>query len=237
MMQGCLKILGVIALMALAAGVAIWLALSYAKDRFVSGPDPVTIASASLQGLQEQNRLQTFAARYVAIVTSSQTRFGVLEAKKTLIMPGTVNYVVDLAKLGQRDVRWDEASRTLSVRLPEVQVVGPTVDFANIREYDNNGVLLRVTDAEARLDAANRREGQRELIRQAREATPMRLAREASRRAVERSFAMPLKAVGVDAQVRVLFPNEIASNDNERWDVSRSIEEVLNERANPPKKK
>lgn len=231
MMQGCLKILGVLALMALAAGAAIYFAIAYLQQRAINGPDPITIASASLQGLREQNRLQTFAARYVAVVTSSQRRFGVLEARKTLIMPGTVSYEVDLARLEQQDVRWDETTKTLSIRIPEVQVVGPQVDFNQVREYDNNGVLLQVTDAEARLDAANRAAGQRELVRQAREAAPMNLAREATRRAVERSFAMPLSAVGMEAKVRVFFPNELSSNDNERWDVSRPIRDVLADRA------
>jgi len=39
-------------------------------------PVPETIAAASLQGLREQNRLSAFAARFVAVVTSTQTRFG-----------------------------------------------------------------------------------------------------------------------------------------------------------------
>ncbi|TFI58685.1 hypothetical protein E2493_08600 [Sphingomonas parva] len=34
---------------------------------------------------------------------------------------------------------------------------------------------------------------------------PMRLARDAARRAIERSFAMPLKAAGKDANVAVRF--------------------------------
>jgi len=37
---------------------------------------------------------------------------------------------------------------------------------------------------------------------------------------------MPLRAVGVDAKVVVRFTDEPVAND-ERWDVSRSIDEVL----------
>jgi hypothetical protein len=40
-----------------------------------------TVASASLQGLREQNRLSAFAANYAAVVTSEQRRFG-LSAKR-----------------------------------------------------------------------------------------------------------------------------------------------------------
>src|SRR5690606_29561482 len=67
------------------------------------GYDPETVVAASLQGLQEQNVLVPFTARYVAVVTSTQSRLG-LSAKKTLIMPGTVRYELDLGKLKQSDL-------------------------------------------------------------------------------------------------------------------------------------
>ncbi len=73
-------------------------------DWFGGGPDPETIAAASLESMREQNRLTPFAARYVAVVTSTQSRFG-LTAQKTLIMPGMVRYEVDLGKLQQRGDR------------------------------------------------------------------------------------------------------------------------------------
>lgn len=222
--RGCLAAVGVFALMALAAGAAFWMATRWVGDRL--DPDPVTIASSSVQGLREQNRLSAFAARYVAVVTSSQSRLG-LTAQRTLIMPGMVRYEVDLGKLEQRDVKWDAQAKRLSIKLPPLDVVGPQVDLTAIREYDAGGLLLSVTDAGQRLDAANRRAGQNELVRQAREAVPMRMARDATRRAVERSFAMPLRAAGLDASVEVWFPDERPGSGLERWDVTRSIEDVL----------
>jgi hypothetical protein len=209
-------------LLVLAAGL--WIAGDYIKSRIA--PDPVTIATSSLQGLREQNRLSAFAARYVAVVTSSQTRLG-FSTQKTLIMPGLVRYEVDLAKLQQRNVEWDAAGKRLSVTLPPVEVIGPDVDINGIREYGTGGILTRLTNVEEQLDAANRRAGQAELLRQAREDTPMRLAREATRRAVERSFAMPLRAAGLDATVAVYFPDERRDASGEVWDMSRRPEDVL----------
>lgn len=220
--RSCLIVLSVLALMALAAGGAFVGAGWYMK-RLVVGPDPVTVANSSLQGLREQSRLATFAARYVAVVTSTQSKLG-LTAQKTLIMPGLVRYEVDLAKLSQRDVAWDGAAKKLMVRLPGVEVVGPEVDYNHIREYSGGGVLMALTDAESKLDESNRKAAQAELVRQAMEPTPMKLARDATRRAVERSFAMPLRAVGVDATVEVSFADE--ANANEHWDVSRSLAEI-----------
>ncbi|MGK6321074.1 DUF4230 domain-containing protein [Sphingomonas sp. DT-204] len=225
--RGCLVVIGALALMALAAGGAFWLATRWV-DRQID-PDPVTVASASLQGLREQNRLSAFVARYVAVVTSSQSRLG-LTAQKTLIMPGMVRYEVDLGKLDQGDVKWDAGTRTLSVKLPPIELVGPQVDLTAIREYGGDGLLTKFTDAEARLDTANRRAGQAELVRQAREPVPMRLARDATRRAIERSFAMPLRAAGINAKVDAWFPDERPGIGLERWDTTRSVEEVLGNR-------
>ena len=191
-------------------------------------PDPVSIAASSLTGLREQNRISAFEARYVSVVTSTQTRLG-FEARRTLIMPGMVRYEVDLGQLQQRDVRWDAQHHMLTVTLPPVQVDSPQVDLNAIRSYDAGGVLVHLTDAASELDAANRRAGQADLIAQASQPAMVRMARDATRRAVEHSFALPLRAAGLQADVTVRFQDEPVPND-ERWDTSRSLDEVLGNR-------
>ncbi|MFM9977971.1 MAG: DUF4230 domain-containing protein [Sphingomonadaceae bacterium] len=176
-------------------------------QRALTGPTPETIAAASLQGLREQNRLSAFAARFVAVVTSTQTRFG-LSAKKTLILPGTVQYQVDLARLTPNDVRWDAATKTLAVTLPPVEVSQPEIDLRAVREYDSGGLLMALTSAETVLDSANRAAAVAELNQQARASVTMRLAQDATRRAVASTFAMPLRAAGLDAKVVVRFAGE-----------------------------
>ena len=221
------KFAAALALIALFVVGMFW-ALGYAVQKKLAGPDPVTIASGSLQGLREQNRLSAFAARFVSVTTSTQSQFG-LSSQKTLIMPGMVRYEVDLARLQQKDVTWDAVSKTLGVTLPPVEVYGPQVDLTQIREYGAGGLLSTFTDATARIDAANRRIGQAELVRQAHEPMPMTLARDATRRAVERSFAMPLQAAGITATVKVRFADE-AKPSSEQMDRSKSLEEVLGNR-------
>ena len=205
-------------------GIGLW-----GMSRFVKQwtPDPTTIASASLEGLRAQNRLSALVATYVAVTTSTQSRFG-LSAQRTLIMPGRVRYEVDLGKLRQRDVVWNGGA--LDVTLPPVEIDGPDVDPARIRAYDSGGLLLSLTHTGDVLDAANRKAAVAELLRQAREPVPMQLARDATRRAVEQSFALPLRAAGMDAKVRVRFagepgfPPEPSSAPMQR---SRSIRQVL----------
>ncbi|HEV7312717.1 DUF4230 domain-containing protein [Sphingopyxis sp.] len=183
--------------------VAVWWAVAAWQD-WQKGYDPETVVAASLQGLQEQNVLVPFTARYVAVVTSTQSRMG-LSAKKTLIMPGTVRYELDLGKLRQSDLDWDAATNALTVTLPPLRLAGPEIDIDAISEYRDGEILLTLTDAERTLDAANRKRAQEELIAQAKGATPMRLAQGAARTAVEQSFAMPLKAAGIEAKVTARF--------------------------------
>ena len=171
---------------------------------FAERPDAATVVAVSLKGLQEQQRLVPFTARYVAVVTSTQSRMG-LSAKKTLIMPGTVRYELDLGKLKQSDLDWDAATNALTVTLPPLRLAGPEIDLNAISEYRDGEILLTLTDAERTLDAANRKRAQEELIAQAKGTTPMRLAQGAARNAVEQSFAMPLKAAGIDAEVTARF--------------------------------
>src|SRR5215218_2069983 len=115
-------------------------------DRIFGGPNPKTIASSSLESMRAQNRLIAFVARYVSVTTSETSRFG-FSTKRTLILPGDVRYELDLSKLQPNDVTWDGSSKTLRVRLPEVEIAGPDVDLASAREYGAGGILSALTHA------------------------------------------------------------------------------------------
>ncbi len=181
----------------------------YVYDRLKgdAGGTVESVASASLAGLHEQARLTPFIARFVAVVTSRQDRLG-LSAERTMIMPGTVRYEIDLTKITAQDVHWDAATKTLTVTMPPLILAGPEVDMTGIRQYGEKGLLTLFTDAEKMLDDTNRKEGQAELLKQARAQVPMRLARDAARSAIERTFALPLRAIGLQADVRARFVDE-----------------------------
>ena len=214
---------------ALLLGLVVGGSLDIGK-RLFGGPDPETVASSALQSMRAQNRLVPFVARYVSVVSSRQERLGgLVSSERTLILPGDVRYELDLAKLGPEDVRWDAGSNTLSVVLPEIEIAGPEVDLAAAREYGENGVLSVVTNADQALDRNNRARAVADLRKQAGSPVPMRLAREAGRQAVERSFALPLQAAGFDnAKVVARYPTE-GSPVTEPLDRSRSYNDVLDE--------
>lgn len=215
----------VIALVVIA--LALGLLVGLTRNVF-GGPNPTTIASASLESMRAQNRLIAFVARYVSVTSSTVSRFG-LSSERTLILPGDVRYELDLAKLEPRDVRWDASTKTLRVSLPEVEIAGPEVDLTKAREYGAGGLLSALTNNEQQLDQANRARAVADLRKQASAEVPMRLARQAARAAVERSFAMPLMAAGFkDVHVIARFPTE-GADDPSYLDLSTPYEDAIKE--------
>jgi hypothetical protein len=178
--------------------------------------------------MRAQNRLIAFVARYVSVTTTEESRLG-FSAKRTLILPGDVRYELDLSKLQPNDVSWDKGTSTLRVRLPEIEIAGPEVDLAGAQEYGQGGILSALTNANQQLDSANRAKAVADLRQQAQAAVPMRLAREAARAAVERSFGMPLLAAGFkDVKVVARFPTE-GANEASYLDLSTPYEEAIKE--------
>jgi hypothetical protein len=221
-------ILGAIAIAVLIGIASIIILATKLADRVTGGPTPETIATASLQSMRAQSRLNVFAARYVSVTSSKTSRFG-FSSERTLILPGDVRYELDLAKLSPRDVKWDSATQTLEVRLPEVEIAGPDVDLAAAREYGEGGIVSSLTNADQTLDQANRQAAVDDLRKQALAGTPMRLAREAARTAVERSFTMPLQAAGFeDAKVVATFATD-GSRGGSRITASVPYEEAIEE--------
>jgi hypothetical protein len=213
---------------ALVLGVLVGIATGVADKIF--GPNPKTIATASLESMRAENRLTDFAARYVSVVTSQEQKLGgLVSSERTLILPGDVRYELDLSKLQNKDVSWDGSTHTLKIKLPEIEVAGPDVDINAVREYGGGGVLSALTNANQQLDAANRQRAVVDLRKQATAAVPMRLAHQAARDAVERSFAMPLVAAGFkDVKVVARFPTE-GENDASYIDLSTPYEQAIQE--------
>jgi hypothetical protein len=180
--------------------------------------------------MRAQNRLIAFVARYVSVVSSEQQRLGgLVSSERTLVLPGDVRYELDLSKLEPGDVTWDNSSHTLRVQLPEVEIAGPDVDLTAAREFGDGGVLSALTNADQQLDQTNRARAVADLRKQASAEVPMRLARQAARQAVERSFAMPLLAAGFkDVKVVARFPTE-GTDEPSYLDLSTPYEEAIKE--------
>jgi hypothetical protein len=193
------------------------------------GPDPEAIANSTLLSVREQGRQTVFVGRFAAVATASDTRLG-LTARKTLIMPGEVRYSVDLSRLRREHLAWDGETLTLTVTLPPLEIAGPRIDLNQVQEYSEGGMLMALTGAERTLDDANRRAGQEELMRQARGALPMGEAQAAAMRDVARSFALPLRASGIEASVAARFVDPSGREQAGFLDRPRRIEDRIRAR-------
>src|SRR4051794_14647942 len=91
----------VLAMVALALVLGVMLGVTTGiADRIFGGPNPKTIATASLESMRAQNRLIAFVARYVSVVSSEEQRLGgLVSSERTLVLPGDVRYELDLSKL------------------------------------------------------------------------------------------------------------------------------------------
>lgn len=205
MAAGGMRRLGLAAI-ALLVGLALG-ALAVGQWRRAPETDVASIAQANLQAVQAQNRLTAFAARFTVAVTSEAQRLG-LSARKTVIVPGLVRYELDWTKLRPQDLAWDAQARRLQVTLPPVEISEPAVDLSKLQEYEDGRLLMALGNAERVLDAANRAKLREALENEARAPTLIKLARDATRAAVERTFELPLTAAGVDADVVVRFRDE-----------------------------
>lgn len=191
-------------LLALLIGAVVGLFLRPPAEAASRGPDPMGIASQTLLSVREQGRQTVFVGRFVAVATASESRLG-LTARKTLILPGQVRYAVDLSRMRRADLAWDQSTATLTVTLPPLELAGPQLDLAGVQEYSEGGVIMAMTDAGRVIDEANRRAAREELARQARAPLPMTEARTAALRDLARSFALPLRAAGIEASVAARF--------------------------------
>ena len=207
------------------------LALGYAFRPVPAAPaaDAEAIATAALLSVRDQGRLVPFSARFVSVASASESHLG-LTARKTLIMPGTVRYGVDLSRLRRSSLAWEERSRTLTVTLPPLELSGPEIDLNQVQESSEGGFVMALAGSEATLDRTNRQAAQDELMRQARAPEPMGQARRAAMREVARSFALPMRASGIDASVAVRFVDPAGREEAAWLDRPRRTEEILRDR-------
>ena len=214
------KTLGLLIALTLLIGGGVWFAFRQTQ------PQMGSVVASTLDALQEQNRLLIFTNTSTATVTTTQNRFG-LSAKKTLIVKGVMRYEIDMAKLAADDVRWDAATKTLSVRMPPIEIAPPQIDLNSIQEYGEGGILRSFTNVDDVLDASNRSKAQRQLIAQAQSPVLMNLARSAAKKAVAKNFEAPLKAAGIDAVIAPFFDGETDAIVRTRWDLSTPLGEIV----------
>ncbi len=151
---------------------------------------------------------------------------GWLTSDKIIKAPFTVDYFIDLSKLGDNQFRWDAASRRMTIEVPDIVVARANVDESAVTLDQTRGIFV-TRDAAATLARKVSASAQRAAQQEAQRPERVKAARENARRAVQQLIGNTLSAAKLgDVEVVITFPSE-RQPDGERWDTSRSLEEVL----------
>ncbi|MFN3389094.1 MAG: DUF4230 domain-containing protein [Allosphingosinicella sp.] len=192
------------------------------------GLDASRVVSESFSNAAEV-KVGTLSGR---IVAKGEDRgfLGLVPSEQTTQLPFSVDYFVDLDSIGQGDYRWDEATKTLSVAIPDVTVGRPNIDETAAQSRQKGIYISRSASQE--LARQTSRFANARAMRAAREPERLEQARANARTVVARMAQAPLQAAGLgEVQVAVRFPWETGdAGAAERWDQSRRPEEVLEER-------
>jgi hypothetical protein len=155
---------------------------------------------------------------------------GVVPSEQTTLLPFSVDYFIDLNLIGQGDYEWDQKTKTLTVAIPDVTVSKPNIDETAATSRQKGLYISRRASQE--LARQTSRFATARSMKTAREPQRLAQARANARTVVARMARGPLEAAGLgEVKVAVKFPWETGDKASaERWDQSRRMEEVLEER-------
>ncbi|WP_066775970.1 DUF4230 domain-containing protein [Sphingomonas sp. CCH5-D11] len=199
------------------------------NDRHVVETDDSGLAVARVVAATLHTSADLRVSRLTGTVqaTGATSRlWGWLKSSRVVKAPFEVDYFVDVRGLDTADFRYDPAARTLSVEVPDVVVGRPNIDHARVTLDQTSGVYVS-RDAMAELQRRVAGTASNVVAERARDPENLAKARDNGRRAIERLFGGALGAAGLPVRVEVRFAGDPGRSDGERWDMSRSLEEVL----------
>lgn len=214
-----------------AIGVATYLGYRYVTEEKLVSTDKDGVATAQVVAATLYGRSDLRVSRLSGVVqgTARSSRlWGWLNASQVVKAPFEVNYFVNMSRLDPSDFRMSENGRRIEITVPDVTVERPNVDLARTSLNNVTGVFV-TRNAMMEMGTKVAASAQRTAAERANSAENRAKAREYGRQAIARLFAGALRAARVDAEVSVRFEGEPRTADGERWDMSRSLEEVLGE--------
>ena len=219
--------------LAIAALIGLGYYLARHQDRQVQEEVEASDLDRLVVALREnRNRLEVYRLSGT-VTTKRETRGGIgdiLQGEMTVRQPWSVAYFVNMGDLGLDDYVWDERTRTLLVRAPAASPEAPNIDESRqVVAYD--GPLI-TRDMQSRLRQGVAIGARQQAAGESAKPENLAAATRSAREAIARNIQGPLQAAGLgNVTVVVRAPTDGRAGGSERWDVSRSIAEVLEERA------
>lgn len=157
------------------------------------------------------------------VSTPSRTEGIFFDVTQTTTAPYAVNYFVDLSKVHDEAIEFDDSKKQVTIRIPDVTIETPSIDMENA-DIKQKGVIIFRGEA-VRLSKRGAAQSRIFAEGRARESRRLNDAREAGRRQISQLASGMYRAVGQNMSVVVLYPWEGRKLDGQ-WDRSKSLSEI-----------
>lgn len=157
--------------------------------------DTSKVLSTTVESLREESKLQVFSFKGLARVQTDRTDFWIFEGRQQLIVPGVINYFIDLSKLTLDNVRYDDAAKLVTVKLPPLQL--DDIAFQPENATTLNGGLLTFSEEQVEaLRKKNYLKARQLLVKQAQGKSYLDTAKRRARENITSYFEIPLRIAG-----------------------------------------
>ncbi len=158
---------------------------------------------------------------------SDAVLFGRMLITQSRTFPYSVDYFVDLRRFGKADMRWNAATKTMIVTVPDVIPARPNIDEAAGTIESPKGLIVpRASMQRLQQQISGRATGV--VTKTASDPRWIARARDSGREALARLVAAPLAAAELgDVNVVVRYASEGDGRRQTMWDESTPLEVIL----------
>lgn len=186
------------------------------------GIDSARVISESFAGT---NRLKVGEVSGKLVARSEDPGLiDLLDSSQTIVAPWSVDYFIDLSRVGSSDFAWNADARTLLVELPEPIVGRPNIDMTGAEVTQSGVFISRQAGMRLQRKAADALAVRADQA--ARSTENLKRVRQSAAEAVRHNVEAPLKAAGMgDVKVDIRFRSQRSTNDDV-WDYTTPIDQV-----------
>ncbi|PXA94466.1 hypothetical protein DMC47_20685 [Nostoc sp. 3335mG] len=157
--------------------------------------DTTRVLATTVESLRNENRMLVFSYKGTAKVQAERSVWWLFGGRQELIVPGVVNYYVDLSDLSLGDVSFNETAKLVTVRLPKITLGDIAFQPENATTI-NGGILTWDDDQVEALRKLNYRNARRAMVAQAQQPGLLNAARKQARSNITGLFEIPLRIAG-----------------------------------------
>ncbi len=152
------------------------------------------VLSATIESLKSESRLVSYSYVGTQNVSIDRSYWYLFNGKQQLIVPATVSYFVDLAKIDESSATFVDSTNTVTVILPKLML---TVDFDPRKAMIINSGMPTLNDSVVQaLTKLNYDTARKSAIKQGQQTELVKSAKVKTKENIERLFRVSLQAAG-----------------------------------------